>query len=95
MVKLKVKVGTLAFEQGKFSAGDYIEVTEDRAKLFDINDVEVIPEPAPSLAASSKPASPVFIETVEAKPIVAAPSSQIPEAFRKSKKTVVATSSSA
>lgn len=42
MMKIKVKVGSLNFEQGTFQAGNVIEVDEERAKLFDPSDVEVL-----------------------------------------------------
>lgn len=41
-MKYKVKVGSLNFEQGTFQAGDVIDVSEERAKLFDQLDIELI-----------------------------------------------------
>jgi hypothetical protein len=38
-LKFKVKVGSLRFEQGTFERGDVFDVLEDRAAMFDPNDI--------------------------------------------------------
>jgi hypothetical protein len=43
-MKLKVLVGSLKFEDGTFQKGDIIEVTSERAALFDKHDIEIISE---------------------------------------------------
>ena len=67
-MKYKVKVGTLGFEQGIFSKGDIIEVTAERAALFDKLDVEVVPETAPVIVEAPAPLEPVVTATVEPTP---------------------------
>ena len=68
-MKYKVKVGTLGFEQGIFSKGDIIEVTAERAALFDKLDVEVVPETAPVIIEAPAPIiEPVVTATVEPTP---------------------------
>lgn len=71
-MKYKVKVGTLGFEQGIFQKGDIIEVTEERAALFDKLDVEAVPEPikTPEPIVAVKPVTKK--KTVTAVPVVEA-----------------------
>jgi hypothetical protein len=62
-MKYLVKVGSLKFEDGDFSKGDTIDVSAERAALFDQNDIEAINE-APVIEA------PIITEAiVEAKPL--------------------------
>jgi len=44
VVTVKVKVGTLHFEQGTFEKGSTFTVTRERLKLFDPADIEVLGE---------------------------------------------------
>ena len=41
-VKVKVKVGTLGFEDGTFQKGDEFKVSRERAKLFDPKDIQIV-----------------------------------------------------
>jgi hypothetical protein len=43
MPKYVITIGTLRFEQGTYSYGETVELTEDRAKLFDKRDIRLIP----------------------------------------------------
>jgi len=42
MVKVKVLVGTLQFEDGVFSKGSIITVSKDRLKQFDPRDIQIL-----------------------------------------------------
>ena len=42
IVKVKVKIGTLGFEQGIFEKGEVFEVSAERAKQMDPNDIEIL-----------------------------------------------------
>ena len=42
LVKVRVKVGTLSFEQGTFQKDNIITITKERLAQFDPHDVEVI-----------------------------------------------------
>jgi len=41
-VKVKVLVGTLSWEDGKFEKGETFETTRERAKLFDQKDIKIV-----------------------------------------------------
>lgn len=72
MVKYKVKVGTLKFEQGTFQAGDIIDVTDERAKLFDVSDIEAATQTCtvtPTLNTTETP-TPATAATFTEKPSV-------------------------
>ena len=69
MVKYIVKIGSMHFEAGTFKAGDVIDVSEERAKLFDqldIRRVEQINTDTPTLNVEKT--SPVNIAITEVKP---------------------------
>lgn len=73
MIKLKVKVGSLKFEQpnpnnpdGVYSKGDVFEVSEERAQLFEASDVSIVTDEPAEVKA------PVISEGT-AGPVVAAP----------------------
>jgi len=42
LIKVKVKTGTLAYEEGTFQKGDVFYVSKKRAALFDPNDIQVL-----------------------------------------------------
>lgn len=65
-MQFKVKIGTLMFEQGVFSKGDIIEVTQERAKLFDPRDIEPV-QTQLKAAVMPAPVEPVKI-ALEPKP---------------------------
>ena len=70
-MKYLVKVNSLKFEDGTFSRGDVIEVSEERASHFDINDIQLIPESI--IAIIEAPKTDVEQPTVEAS-VIEAPS---------------------
>lgn len=61
-MKYKVKVGTLGFEDGIFQRGDLIEVTVERAALFDKLDIEPV-------ADAAKPVEPVKPDVAAVEPV--------------------------
>jgi hypothetical protein len=66
-VLLKVKTGTIGFEDGTFQRGETFAVSESRAALFDQADIEYIAQPEPTITATVEP-TPTVAE-VEAKPL--------------------------
>ncbi len=42
IVKVKVLIGTLQFEQGTFSKGDTFTVSRERMKQFDQRDIQIL-----------------------------------------------------
>lgn len=67
-VKYKVKVGTLGFEDGIFQRGDIIEVTVERAALFDKLDIEPVKE-----LDAAKPVEPVKPDVAAVEPVKEVP----------------------
>lgn len=61
-MKYKILVGSLSFEQGTFQKGDIIEVSEERAKLFDKHDIETAETAALAVSKPAEEVKPVAVE---------------------------------
>mgnify|MGYP001331172395 CR=1 FL=1 len=66
-MKYLVKIGSLRFEQGTFSRGDVIEVSVERAALFDQNDIQLIPEEIAAITELPTTGEPPVIEVLNKK----------------------------